>query len=64
MKLQKWKLENTIYCKPGGDKSNGGQKLGVGCPAEREKLPKEPGDLQNAHKVVNIYLRSPPSNIA
>merc|ERR550517_2238635 len=35
----------------GGDKSDGGQKLGIGCAAEREKLPKESGDLQMLTRV-------------
>ena len=52
IKLQN--LEDISYRQPGGDKSDGGQKLGVGCAAEREKLPKKFGDLQNAHKVQNL----------
>ena len=47
--------EGIRYWQPGSDKSDGGQKLGTGCAAQRKKLPKEPGDLQNAHKVVNLY---------
>ena len=53
--IEKLCWKTIRYCEPGGDKSNGGQKLGIGCATEREKFPKESGDLQNAHKVVNLY---------
>ena len=45
----------SVWIKKDSFAGDVGEELGAGCPAEREVLPEEPGDLQDAHQVETKY---------